>query len=227
MIAQPVTTLRSQSSWNVDIAGRRFAITRIRERQVLAPSSSAGPGRARGSTWSLATGGLISVGALSLVMAGAWAASYKAAPAHYAVQLAVPAAIGDHPASRHHHRRAGFVAGRVSPAGRTAPAGQSDAGEVEHIADALRTGELQEWIGADGRHRFLTVGDRYAVDGGHCRNLALLTREANGGDHVHATRRCTTGATDGVFGENDLPQAGRTGTRVSADTPSPSADRAS
>jgi hypothetical protein len=59
-----------------------------------------------------------------------------------------------------------------------------------YLDNAMRTGEMQEWIGSDGNRRFLRVGPEQVVGGRRCRALATLIRRTEGDNEVRQSQRC-------------------------------------
>ncbi|WP_375392506.1 hypothetical protein [uncultured Sphingomonas sp.] len=185
--ARPAVS-RTRTSWDVELGGLRFGITRTRETQTA--GDAVVPTRAARPAWPLAIGAFAGVSALGLAVMGATAAVRPDLPARYMVSMPVPA-LAPPPRAHHVHRPAPVRTGAAA----VSPADARDgfaAGDAPYVARALRTGAFQEWSDADGQHRFLTAGPgRAGADGKTCRDLALLVRLADGGSHVHAAQRCT------------------------------------
>lgn len=183
-VATPAT-LRSHSSWSVEIGRLRFAVTRAREvaeaRPLAAPTRSA---------WPFSAGALAGVGTVALLVAGASAAPRDVLSAHYLVSVPVPTATQPR-VVRAVPRKAS--AGRVVPrAVKTTSGAEFDAGDEAYVARAMTTGAFQEWEDGTGQRRFLTAGPARAEGGRFCRDMALMVRLAEGGSRVRSATRCTT-----------------------------------
>lgn len=180
----PSPTIRSHTSWSVELGRLRFAVTRVREAErgmpVVAP---------RRSAWPFGAGALTGVGTVALLVAGASAAPRDMIAARYSVSVPVPTPV--------EHRVVRAIVRK--PVGRTVPRAialasgeRFDANDEPYVTRAMATGAFQEWDDALGQHRFLTAGPARLENGRYCRNMALLVRLAEGGSRVRSATRCTT-----------------------------------
>ena len=186
---EPVRVARSRTRWALEIGRLRVEITRTREAHTVGVPAT-GLAARPASFWPVVAGTFVSVSAFALVVFGARATQRPPDRPRYIVSVAVPAA--PHVAETPRRRPA---IGREAPpmeVQATARDSHFDFDEEPHVAAAMRTGELQEWLGDDGQRRFLTAGPASAEGDRRCRDLALLTRLAEGGSHVRALHRCTT-----------------------------------
>lgn len=179
-------TVRSRTSWTVEIGRLRFAFSRIREVDIDFPS----PAPAR-SAWPFSAGALAGVGTVALLVAGAGAAPREQIAAHHMVSVPVPTAVAPYVTRRASPRPAGRAVPRATARITTSSGERFDAEDEPHVARAMTTGAFQEWDDALGQHRFLTAGPARVEDGLHCRNMALLVRLAEGGSRVRSATRCT------------------------------------
>ena len=195
-----VTITQSRTSWGLEIGHHRMAVTRMREARVVGRHAEFGAARsAVRPVWPLAIGTFASVSAFGLFVFGA-VASEPLLPqfARYSLIVPVPAR-SETPVITIPIRHARKVRTAVPPT--TALPAQDaissgtrfEAADEPYVAKAMRTGELQEWLGADGQRRFLSAGAEQVDGDRHCRELALLVRRTDGNNQAYGARRCVAG----------------------------------
>ena len=151
------------------------------------------------STRPFAIGALAGVSALGLLALGAIAPARLALAGRPRYSVSVPLAPRS---AKHIAGRAPHVSRIRVAAGEAAllppddvnvarpPLGTSS--EDLYIERAMRTGQLQEWLGVDGQRRFLNVGPEQEDGDRYCRDMVMLIRRADGRSETRSSRRCLT-----------------------------------
>lgn len=201
VIFTPMTLTQSRTSWTLELGSFCISMTRMREaRTVGCLEDAIGKRRFPKLVWPIAVGTFASVSALGLAVIGASASelsSYPNSP-HRTVSVPVPTAEKKRPLrlperKPRSSRPASAESEKSSRSGEIPPGARFDAEDEVHVARAMLVGELQEWLGADGKQHFLNAGPAQLEAGRLCRDLVLLVRRTDGGSHTRSIRRCTTG----------------------------------
>ena len=194
-----VTITRSRQSWTLEFGRERWALTRVREACTVATSSpleTSLPIVPPKKLWSLAAGAFASVSAFGLIAFGAAASepSLRSGEKRYLVSVPLPSRAERHTrqaAVSPNEKRTALIlnSAPLAPKSKLPIEIVTIADEV-YFDNAMRTGEMQEWIGSDGNHRFLTVGPEQVIEGQRCRALATLIRRTEGANEVRQSQRC-------------------------------------
>lgn len=211
----PVAITQSRTSWGIELGRHRLAVTRMREARTVGGADAARdrPTTPR-SVWPVAIGTFASVSAFGLIVFGAVASEPLSFAGHqrYSLSVPLPARSARATPDRSTRPPKARVAAAIPPAvtlddGADGSALPILADEI-YVARAVRTGEFQEWLGADGQRRFLSAGPEQVDGDRRCRALALLIRRADGGNEVRNSRHCTDAPASGpatVSLEEDAP----------------------
>lgn len=201
----PVTITQSRTSWGIEVGRHRMAVTRMREaRTVGGTDAPRGQPTTPKSIWPIAIGTFASVSAFGLIVFGAVASEPLPFVGHqrYSVSVPLPAPSAKQTTGHPAHAPKARIVTMIAPA--TPLADDADASahrpalpDEVYVARAVRTGELQEWLGADGQRRFLSAGPEQVDGDQRCRALALLIRRTDGGNEVRNSRRCADAPASG------------------------------
>lgn len=196
-----VTITQSRTSWGLEIGQHRLALTRMREARVVGQLKDPPARNVAKSAWPLAIGTFASVSAFGLFVFGAVASEPLPLPqfGRYSVSVPVPARSAasevDAPIRRARKIRVAVPPVAVPTSQEVAFSGSRfELADEPYVTKAMRTGEFQEWLGADGQRRFLSVGAEQADGERRCRELALLVRRTDGSNQARSARRCAAGA---------------------------------